>query len=337
MCALLQIDRLTHRYDKALSSYTIRSVTFSVPSGQICAIVGASGSGKSTLLRLVSGILDAEQGTVLLSRQPVTGPSRNLVPGHPDIRTVFQDFALEPNLSVYHNIAHPMRAYRRDYREHRTQELIARFRLQGHEDQLPATLSGGEKQRVALARALAEEPTLLLLDEPFSQVDPPLKTQLMNEVIDTLKEIAGTALFVTHDAQDALAWSDQIMVLRRGEVVQQGSPPQIYEQPTDSYVAQLMGECSLVPVKKFRQWFPHYPLQATKWVGIRPEHVSLLSDTEQGIRGRVMRCNYRGAYYELLVRLDEDIRLVVYHPEKIDPDEVVTLTINTDTAIQFTK
>ena len=337
MPALLQVDQLTHRYDQALSNYTIRSVTFSVPPSQICAIVGASGSGKSTLLRLVSGILDAEQGTVLLSGQPVTGPSRNLVPGHPDIRTVFQDFALVPNLSVYHNIAYPMRAYRRDYRENRTREFIARFRLQGHEDQLPATLSGGEKQRVALVRALAEEPSLLLLDEPFSQVDPPLKNQLMNEVIDILKQTSGTALFVTHDARDALAWSDQVVVLQGGEVVQQGTPQQIYEQPTDSYVAQLMGDCSLVPVKKFRQWFPQYPLQATKWVGIRPEHVSLSSDAEQGIRGRVMRCNYRGAYYELLVRLDEDIRLVAYHSEKIDPDEVVTLAINTDTVIQFTK
>ena len=335
MPALLQVDRVFYRYHLAHSDYTVNGVAFEVQSKQICAIVGASGSGKTTLLRLVGGTLDAEQGKVLLSGQPVTGPAQNLVPGHSDIRTVFQDFALVPNLSVYHNIAHPLRAYRRDYREHRTQELIARFRLQGHEDQLPATLSGGEKQRVALARALAEEPTLLLLDEPFSQVDPPLKNQLMNEVIDILKEIAGTALFVTHDARDALAWSDQIVVLRRGEVVQQGSPPQIYEQPTDSYVAQLMGECSLVPVKKFRQWFPQYPLQATKWVGIRPEHVSLSSDTEQGIRGRVMRCNYRGAYYELLVRLDEDTHLTVHHPENISPNALVILAIKAENAIQF--
>ena len=337
MRALLQVDQLTHRYDPALSSYTIRSVTFSVPSGQTCAIVGASGSGKTTLLRLVSGTLDAEQGAILLSGQAVTGPAQNLVPGHPDIRTVFQDFSLVPNLSVYHNIAHPMRAYRRDYREHRTQELIARFRLQGHEDQLPATLSGGEKQRVALARALAEEPLLLLLDEPFSQVDPPLKNHLMNEVIDILKEIAGTALFVTHDARDALAWSDQIVVLRRGKVMQQGTPPQIYEQPADSYVAQLMGDCSLVPIADFCRWFPRYPAHQTKWVGIRPEHVSLVPDTEPGITGRVMRCNYRGAYYELSVRLDKNIHLIVHHPENISPDALVTLAISTDTAIQFTK
>ncbi|MGB3780436.1 MAG: ABC transporter ATP-binding protein [Tunicatimonas sp.] len=337
MRALLQVNQLTHRYNKALSSYTIRGVSFSVPSGQVCAIVGASGSGKTTLLRLVSGILDAEQGAVLLSGQPVTGPSQNLVPGHPDIRTVFQDFALAPNLNVYNNIAHSLRAYRRDYRESRTRDLINRFQLQGREDQLPAALSGGEKQRVALARALAEEPALLLLDEPFSQVDPPLKNQLMNEVIDILKETSGTALFVTHDARDALAWSNQVVVLRRGEVVQQGSPPQIYEQPTDAYVAQLMGECSLVPIEKFCQWFPRYPARQTKLVGVRPEHVRLSSEAEQSVRGQVIRVNYRGSCYKLSVRTDENVHFIVHSLRKIEPNTPINLRIEAEKAVRFTK
>ncbi len=337
MPALLQVDQLTYRYDETLSDHTIRSVTFDVQSGQVCAIVGASGSGKTTLLRLVSGTLEAEQGVVLLSGQRVTGPSQNLVPGHPDIRTVFQDFALVPNLSVYHNISYPLRSYRRDYREPRTHELIERFRLQGREDQPPASLSGGEKQRVALARALAEEPVLLLLDEPFSQVDPPLKNQLMNEVIDILKETSGTALFVTHDAQDALAWSDQVVVLRRGEVVQQGTPQQVYEQPADAYVAQLMGECSLVPTEKIRRWFPHYSLHGATWVGVRPEHIWLSTDSEQGIKGQVVRCNYQGAYYVLLIKLEEEIMLTVHHSDKLRVNATAYLTIDLDKIIRLRK
>ncbi len=285
MPALLQVDQVSYRHHQAHSDYAIRRVTFAVQSKQICAIVGASGSGKTTLLRLISGTLEPDQGTVRLSGQRVTGPSQNLVPGHPDIRTVFQDFALAPNLSVYHNIAHLLRAYRPDYRKQRIRELIERLGLSGLEDQRPASLSGGEKQRVALARALAEEPVLLLLDEPFSQVDPPLKNQLMNEVTDILQETAGTALFVTHDARDALAWSNQMVVLRGGEMVQQGTPPQIYEQPVNSYVAQLMGECSLIPTEKFCRWFPRYAAPGAAWVGIRPEHVQPSVDSKQGIGG----------------------------------------------------
>lgn len=335
MLPFLQVDQLSYRYDVNLPDHTLRSVSFSVEAGHICAIVGASGSGKTTLLRLISGLIEPNQGTVWLSGQPVTGPSQNLVPGHPDIRTVFQDFALAPNLSVYHNIAHPMRAYRRDYREARTRELVERFQLQGREDQLPATLSGGEKQRVALARALAEEPPLLLLDEPFSQVDPPLKNHLMNEVIDVLKETSGTALFVTHDAQDALAWSDQVVVLQQGALAQQGTPQQIYEQPATAYIAQLMGECSVVPIDRFRQWFPQYPARNTARVGIRPEHVRLSNDAGQGLRGWVMRNSYQGAFYQLLVRVEEDIDLTVYHANEIVLGTAVALEIMTDKTIRF--
>ncbi len=327
MSSFLRVDQLSHRYNATLPDHTLRSVTFSVEAGHICAVVGASGSGKTTLLRLISGLIEANQGAVWLSRQRVRGPSQNLVPGHPDIRTVFQDFALAPSLSVYHNIAHPMRAYHRDYCEARTRELIERFQLQGHEDQLPATLSGGEKQRVALARAIAEEPPLLLLDEPFSQVDPPLKNRLMHEVIDILKEISGTALFVTHDARDALAWSDQVVVLCEGKLVQQGTPQQVYEQPITAYVAQLMGECSLVPIDTFCQWFPNYSPDNGKQVGIRPEHIRLTDSPQQGVPARVLRTNYQGASYELLVQVEEGGLLLVHHPNEVADNTRVLLNI----------
>jgi iron(III) transport system ATP-binding protein len=337
MPALLQVNQVSYHHPQAHSDYAIRRVTFAVQPKQICAVVGASGSGKTTLLRLISGTLEPEQGTIYLSGQRVTGPSQNLVPGHPDIRTVFQDFALEPNLSVYHNIAHPLRAYRPDYRKHRTHELIERLALSGLENQRPASLSGGEKQRVALARALAEEPVLLLLDEPFSQVDPPLKNRLMNEVVDILQETAGTALFVTHDARDALAWSNQVVVLQGGEMVQQGTPPQIYEQPVNSYVAQLMGECSLIPTEKFCRWFPHYAARGATWIGIRPEHVSVSSDPERGIKGKVVRSNYRGAYYAILVRLGDGTELLVYHPDLLTIDAVITVFVQLDKVLPLSE
>ena len=334
MPVLLHVDRLSHQYEEEKAVATLQHVSFSVKTGQICAIVGESGSGKTTLLRLISGKLDSTQGTIRLSGKKVTGPSYNLVPGHPDIRTVFQDFALSPNLNVYQNIAHVLRAYRRDYREARTRELIERFYLTGQEKQFPATLSGGEKQRVALARALAEEPALLLMDEPFSQVDPPLKRRLMREVIATLHETSGTALFVTHDAHDALSLADQMVVLEGGGLVQQGTPQQVYDQPVSPYVAQLVGECSVVDAGVFRQWYPKFVTNDATYVGIRPEHVRLVSDGE-GISGRVRHSSYQGSHYEITVGVADEVELMAYSDQPLTANAPVVFNIIGEKIIRF--
>ena len=333
MSALLRIKQLSHHYPEKSAIDTLHRISFLVEAGQICAVVGASGSGKTTLLQLISGRLDPTKGAIRLSDQKVTGPAYNLVPGHPDIRTVFQDFALSPNLNVYQNIAHVLRAYRRDYREERTRELIERFHLTGREEQLPATLSGGEKQRVALARALAEEPALLLMDEPFSQVDPPLKRCLLHEIVAILHETSGTALFVTHDAPDALALADHMIVLEAGKLVQQGTPQRVYERPVSPYVAQLVGECSVVDTATFQQWYPTFGADGATHVGIRPEHVHLASNGE-GIPGTVKRSSYQGAYYEVLLSVGE--QTVIAHSRQAGAlDTTVACRIATKRVIRF--
>ena len=327
MSVLLQVNDLSHRYEEESTVDTLRQVSFSVGAEQIYSLVGESGSGKTTLLQLIGGRIDPNEGNIWLSGEQVTGPSRNLVPGHPAIRTVFQDFALSPNLNVYQNIAHVLQAYERGYRQVRTRELIDRLRLTGLEEQLPATLSGGEKQRVALARALAEEPTLLLLDEPFSQVDPPLKRHLMQEVVAILRETNGTALFVTHDAHDALSVADQILVLEQGAMVQQGTPQQVYEYSTNHYVAQLVGACQAVAVATLQRWYPNLATSDTTHVGIRPEHVCLLSEGEH-IEGHVVQCSYQGAYYELTIKFAENEQVVAHSDQPIVPNTPVTFSIS---------
>ena len=286
------------------------------------------------MLRLVSGLLDPTEGTIGFKKEKITGPSYNLVPGHSDIRTVFQDFALSPNLTVYHNIAHVLRAYRPEYRKERTHELIDRFRLTGLEKKLPSALSGGEKQRVALARAVAEEPEVLLMDEPFSQIDPPLKRDLMVEIVEILRQTASTALFVTHEAQDALSMANQITVLRQGKVVQQGSPPQVYEQPTSPYVAQLMGDCSVVPAPLLQRWYPSFDSQSALHLGIRPEHVQLSSSSE-GISGTVERIHYQGAYYSLLINGEQETKLLAYSRQPYPTESTITFDIDLARIIRF--
>lgn len=332
MPVLLQVDHLSYRYEEA--GTLLRQVSFSVETARICSVVGESGSGKTTLLQLIGGRLDPNEGSIWLSGKQVTGPSRNLVPGHPEIRTVFQDFALSPNLNVYQNIAHVLRAYRSDYREARTHELIRRLGLVGREEHLPTSLSGGEKQRVALARALAEEPVLLLLDEPFSQVDFPLKRRLIQEVVAILRETNGTALFVTHDAHDALSLSDQILVLRQGTVVQQGTPEQIYEASASHYVAQLMGPCSSVDIATFRQWHPDFQANDTTHLGIRPEHIRLLHKDE-GIEGHVLQCHYQGAFYALTIEVANGILLIAHSDRPVAPSTTVYCHILTEHSMRY--
>lgn len=333
MSSFLRLHQLSYRHDEAATD-TVSQVDLSVAAGTIVAIVGESGSGKTTLLQLVGGKLEPTDGRIWLEDEPVTGPAHNLVPGHPAIRTVFQDFALSPNLDVYHNIAHVLRAYRSDYRKARTHELIARFRLSGRETQLPATLSGGEKQRVALARALAEEPKLLLMDEPFSQVDFPLKRHLIHEITDLLRQTGGTALFVTHDARDALALADRIVVLRHGKIVQRGTPPQVYEQPMSLYVAALTGDCCVIALDVWRRWFPDFAIENATQVGIRPEYVRLLADEAEGIRGKVIRSNYRGGYYELTIWAEET-EILVRSPEEKVVGAPVVVGVEAKQAVRF--
>ena len=334
MPSLLRLHRISHRYEEQNSQDTVKQIDLSVEAGQICTIIGESGSGKTTLLRLIGGKLDATEGTIWLAEQRVMGPAYNLVPGHPDIRTVFQDFSLSPNLNVYQNIAHVLQAYRRDYREERTRELINRLRLIGKEEQLPTTLSGGEKQRVALARALAEEPVLLLMDEPFSQVDSPLKRELMREVTSILHQTAGTALLVTHDAHDALSLADQIIVLESGRVVQRGTPQQVYERPVSSYVARLTGTCSVVERVTFQQWYPDFEDHNAKYVGIRPEHVTLSSDIGE-LTGLVIWSRYQGANYEVGISLDEKTTLIAYSIQPLVKGDSVSMAISLDNIILF--
>ena len=327
--SVLSVYQLTKQYQES-SPTGLQPVSFELVEGQTLGIVGESGSGKTTLLRLVGGLLEPDAGTILLDDQPVTGPAHNLVPGHPDIKMVFQDFALAPKLTVYDNVARILRAYSPDYRRIRTEELLHRFLLTGLARQYPATLSGGEKQRVALARAIAEEPRVLLMDEPFSQVDAPTKYHLLRETGALLAETASTTLFVTHDVRDALALSDRILVLRQGKVVQIGSPQQIYEQPATPYVARL-GKCNILPVSVLRSLLPDFSSDGT--VGIRPEHIHRTTEGK-GLLATVVRNAYQGGYYEATVRLGEHT-LLLYHPQPLEAGKEILIDVETERVMRF--
>jgi iron(III) transport system ATP-binding protein len=233
----LQLTQLIKSFGKDLPVVHIDSL--GIAKGNIVAIVGESGSGKTTLMRLIAGLELPSSGKIVLHDKIVNDASTFIVPKNRKVGLVFQDYALFPHLTVKENIVYGV--LEKKYAASRMHEMLALVALTGYEKRYPHQLSGGQQQRVAIARALASHPELLILDEPFSNLDTSLKLQLRNDVFAILKNAGVTALFVTHDVEDAIAIADEIVVLKAGHVAQKGTAKEIYEKPLSIYVASLFG------------------------------------------------------------------------------------------------
>ncbi len=221
----------------------VRSLSLAVQPGSLVTLLGPSGSGKTTVLRLVAGFERAEAGEVLLAGRLVSGDGTWVPPEKRGVGMVFQDYALFPHLTVTHNIGF---GYRGPDRQARIEEMLALVDLTSYEARYPHELSGGEQQRVALARALARRPVVVLLDEPFSNLDAALRAHMRLELRRILRAANATAILVSHDHADALGISDRIVVLNDGSVEQTGSPREIFGSPANWFVATFMGQRNLL-------------------------------------------------------------------------------------------
>ena len=223
----------------------LRGVDLIIETGSLTAILGASGSGKTTLLRVLAGFERADAGNVTMGDRVVDDGHRHLAPERRRVGYVPQEGALFPHLSVAGNVAFGLdRAARRGGRVNELLELVGLADL-GH--RYPHQLSGGQQQRVALARALAINPTMVLLDEPFSSLDAALRASVRADVVTALRTAGATALLVTHDQDEALSMADRVAVLRDGVIAQIGAPQQLYDRPADVDLAGFLGEANVVP------------------------------------------------------------------------------------------
>ena len=222
----LAIRNLTKVFD---SKTVLDSLELDLKSRELLAILGSSGAGKSTLLRLIAGFEEPDQGEITLSGEVISKPGRVLVPEKRKVGIVPQSAALFPHLSVAQNIAFGLSKKN----PARVTELLELIEMQDFADQKPALLSGGQQQRVALARALAPKPEIVLLDEPFAALDAELRERLREDVKRILKAEGATAILVTHDQEEALSLADRVAVLRSGQIVQVGTPQEIYSAPVD--------------------------------------------------------------------------------------------------------
>jgi iron(III) transport system ATP-binding protein len=238
----------------------VDGVDLEVPGGSLTALLGPSGCGKTTVLRMVAGLLDPDAGVIVIDGRTVAGAGRAVAPERRRVGMVFQDYALFPHLTVARNVAYGLRGVPRRDRHRRVQDALDLVGLGGLGERLPGALSGGQQQRVALARALAPEPELILLDEPFSNLDAALRATVREDVRAILRDAEATAVFVTHDQEEALSLADRVAVMDRGRVHQVADPQTLYTDPATRFVAEFVGEADVVPGTRAGRYLVDTPL-----------------------------------------------------------------------------
>lgn len=251
--AILHLEGITKQFEHS-SCPAVTNVTLTLQQGDLLGLLGPSGCGKTTLLRIVAGFERPQSGIVELAGRPVAGGSYWVPPEQRDTGMVFQDYALFPHLTVAENVAFGLKQNRtrnaaQSIKE-RVKEAIALVGLSGLEKRYPHELSGGQQQRVALARALAPQPALILLDEPLSNLDVQERLRLRQEVRSILKETRTSAIFVTHDQEEALSISDKVGVMRGGYLEQLGTPEEIYTHPASRFVGEFVTQANFLPARR---------------------------------------------------------------------------------------
>ncbi|HZH87357.1 MAG TPA: ABC transporter ATP-binding protein [Brumimicrobium sp.] len=331
---MLTIESLSKSFDKG-KSYALKDVTFDLKAGDVCAIIGESGSGKTTLVRLIAGLERPDEGSISLDGEVVASMNIFVQPEKRKIGLVFQEYALFPHLTIFDNILYGISKLKN--KKERVQEMLDLVGLSDMGKRYPHQLSGGQQQRVALARALAPQPTLLILDEPFSNLDAMLRKQLRNEVFDIIKKTKVTVLFVTHDTQDALSVADEILILQNGKVVQKDAAENLYVKPNTLYVASLFG--NTVQINKNIQTAFHCPLNEKCCHAIRNEKIKVNpaedgNDCEYITTAKVLKKIVLGDSVQLLLKLDSGEQLTVLTQDKNIAD-TITIGFNSKDILEF--
>lgn len=318
----------------------LSDISLTIPPGRITCLLGESGCGKSTLLRIVSGVDRPDNGTILMNGTPIVGPGHFVEPEQRRIGFMFQDYALFPHLSVAENLAFGLRHLSRPDQGRRLAEVVDRIGLGHLTGRYPHSLSGGEQQRVALARALAPQPAVLLMDEPFSNLDQGLRERVRRETLAILRKIGTSAIIVTHDPQEALAVGDLVVLMRAGRIEQAGTPFEIYDRPASPYAAEFMGPCNRLtgiwsqgrietPIGTFPAALD-LPDGALALACIRPQALSIGPDGH-GISARVVAKTFMGEseQIDILVHpLAETLRMHSHVRIPMSIGEKVSLQLN---------
>lgn len=291
-------------------THVLKNINFEIEKGKFYTLLGPSGCGKTTILRIIAGFTDVSNGKVTLNEEDVT----KLPPNKRKVNTVFQDYALFPHMNVFENIAFGLRLKKtpENIIKEKVADALKMVQLSGYENREISQMSGGQQQRVAIARALVNEPEVLLLDEPLSALDLKLRTDMQYELRELQQRLGITFIFVTHDQEEALAMSDEIFVMSKGEIIQSGTPVDIYDEPINRFVADFIGESNIVDGVMKEDYLVEFvgkefecadagmrPNEKVEIV-IRPEDLTLTSIENGKLTVEVDTQLFRGVHYEII-------------------------------------
>lgn len=284
---MLELNLVYFGYDE---KSVLDAVSFTVSKGQNISIIGESGCGKSTLLKLIYGLHDVNKGTITHDGKPILGPKFNLIPGAENIKYLAQDFDLMPFISVEENVGKFLSNVYKDKKAKRVKALLEMVEMTEFAKVKAKYLSGGQQQRVALARVLALEPELLLLDEPFSQIDTFRKNTLARNLFHYLKDKDITCIIATHDATEALSFSDETIVMKEGRIVAKNAPKNLFELPKDKYIASLFGEVNEIPVGFLKPYDNQNEIRL-----VYPYQLKLVKKSD--LKVTIKQCYFKGNHF----------------------------------------
>lgn len=326
MTQLLEIEGLHCRY---ADQDVVADLSLNISPGMLSCLLGPSGCGKTTVLRAIAGFESIKQGEIRLNGQIVSSPGYTLPPERRGLGMVFQDYALFPHLSVANNIDFGLQRISRFERRRKVEQMLELVGLEGYGQRFSHELSGGQQQRVAVARAMAPEPPLLLLDEPFSNLDVELRERLAADVRDILKARGTAAIFVTHDQHEAFVMGEQVGVMQAGKILQWDSPFNLYHEPADRFVADFIGEGRFLKGRLSAPDRVETPLgeiqgnRAYGWprgaaveVLLRPDDITLAPGA--GLECRIIERAFRGAQTLYTLALPEGGELLSLLPSHND-------------------
>ncbi|AMA72976.1 MULTISPECIES: putative 2-aminoethylphosphonate ABC transporter ATP-binding protein [Aneurinibacillus] len=291
-----------HNISKQFGTFTaLRDISFEIRKGEFVCLLGPSGCGKTTLLRILAGLEQPNQGRIFVGGKEVT----SLPPAQRNFGMVFQSYALFPNLTAYQNIAYGLKNRKLSKREidEKVREALAMVDLEHIRDKYPSQLSGGQQQRIALARAIALSPDFLLLDEPLSALDAKVRMKLRREICALQDRLGITTIMVTHDQEEALTMADRIMVMNHAEIVQVGTPEDVYQYPNSPFVADFIGAINFLSASQLSD----VTSGKEALMAVRPEHIRIMEvESEVGLQAVIRDVEFRGPFYRVMLQMIDE-------------------------------